>query len=71
MKTLQEIADRQQLQANVEELPKEFTRYTSATAAAVNALHQTIVGNHVKMHNASRAWASDLERRIREAIDGK
>eukprot|EP00974_Lingulodinium_polyedra_P032073 3089175-Lingulodinium_polyedra.AAC.1 len=45
-------------------------RYTSVTAAAVHALHHTIVGNRVTMYNELRAWANDLQRRIKEAIDG-
>eukprot|EP00974_Lingulodinium_polyedra_P101662 9845191-Lingulodinium_polyedra.AAC.1 len=51
VKTLQEIADRQQLRATVEELSKEFMRFTSATAAAVNSLHQNMIRNHAKVYN--------------------
>eukprot|EP00974_Lingulodinium_polyedra_P089185 8648872-Lingulodinium_polyedra.AAC.2 len=48
MTVMREIAKQQQLRANVEDLSKEFTRYTSVTAAAVDDLHQNMIGNHAK-----------------------
>eukprot|EP00974_Lingulodinium_polyedra_P105441 10209427-Lingulodinium_polyedra.AAC.1 len=62
VKTLQEIADRQQLRASVEELSKEFVRYTSVTAAAVNDLHQNMIGNRAKVYNELHVWASGLQK---------
>ena len=65
MRTPQAMADQQQLRANVEELSREFTSYTTVTAATVNELHQNTVGNCRQMQSELRLWATDLENRLK------